>query len=129
MDHLFSGGTPGFRNHVINMKCKQCNEVATLAQKYSSVLKKTAVNSERVTHESYIKLISWVALYCMPKHVQYLCASAVSILRGRRLLWGGLGRARGNYGGGLGRSHSAALARALPLKSAGHAGNYVKQEL
>ena len=45
------------------MKCKQCSDVSTLAQKYSSVLKKTAVNLERVTHESYIKLISWVALY------------------------------------------------------------------
>ena len=45
------------------MKCKQCNDGSTLAQKYSSVFKKTAVNSERVTHESYIKLISWVALY------------------------------------------------------------------
>ena len=71
MDHLFSGGTPGFRNHVINMKCKQCNDGSTLAQKYSSVFKKTAVNSERVTHESYIKLISWVALYItgVPKKV------------------------------------------------------------
>ena len=45
------------------MKCKQCNDVSTLAEKYSSVFKKTAVNSERVTHESYIKLISWVAVY------------------------------------------------------------------
>ena len=32
------------------MKCKQCNDVSTLTQRYSSVFKKTAVNSERVTH-------------------------------------------------------------------------------
>ena len=45
------------------MKYKQSNDVSTLAQKYSPVFKKTTANSERVTHESYIKLISWVALY------------------------------------------------------------------
>ena len=39
------------------MKCKQSNDVSILAQKYSPVFKKTAVNSERVTQESYIKLI------------------------------------------------------------------------
>ena len=50
MDHLFSGGTPGFRNHMIIMKCKQCNDVSTLAQKYSSVFKKTAVNSTLKTN-------------------------------------------------------------------------------
>ena len=27
------------------------------------IYKKTTVSSERVTHESYIKLISWVAVY------------------------------------------------------------------
>ena len=48
---------------MINMKCKQSNDVSTLVQKYSPAFKKTKVNSERVTHESYIKLISWVALY------------------------------------------------------------------
>ena len=40
----------------------QCNDDSTLAQKYSPVLKKTAVKSERVTHESYIKIIRWVAV-------------------------------------------------------------------
>ena len=45
------------------MKCKQFNDVSTLAQKYSPVFEKTTVNSERVKHESYIKLIPWVALY------------------------------------------------------------------
>ena len=43
------------------MKCKQSNHVSILAQK--PVFKKTPVNSERVTQESYIKLISWVALH------------------------------------------------------------------
>ena len=47
---------------IINMKCKQCRDASTLDQKYSPVFKKTTVNSERVKHESYIKLISWVAL-------------------------------------------------------------------
>ena len=47
---------------MINMKSKQSNDVSTLAQKYQPVFKKTAANSERVTHESYIKLISWVAV-------------------------------------------------------------------
>ena len=32
-----SGGTPGFWDHVINMKCKQSNDVSTLVQKYSPV--------------------------------------------------------------------------------------------
>ena len=32
-----SGGTPGFWDHMINMKCKQSNDVSTLAQKYSPV--------------------------------------------------------------------------------------------
>ena len=41
-----------------------------MAQKYSPVFKKTAVNSERVTHESYIKLISWVALYMSTQATQ-----------------------------------------------------------
>ena len=46
------------------MKCKQSNDVSTLAQKYSSVFKKSTVYSERVMHEfQYIKLIPWVALY------------------------------------------------------------------
>ena len=45
------------------MKCKQSNDVSILAQKYSPVFKKTAVNSERMTQESYIRLISWVPLY------------------------------------------------------------------
>ena len=63
MDHLFPRGKPGFWDHVINMKCKQSNDVFTLAQKNSPVFNKTTVNSERVTHESYIKLIPWVALY------------------------------------------------------------------
>ena len=45
------------------MKCKQSNDVSILAQKYSPVFKKTAVNSERVTQESYVRLILWVALY------------------------------------------------------------------
>ena len=45
------------------MKYKQSNDVSTLAQKYLPVFKKTAANSERVTHVSHIKLISWVALY------------------------------------------------------------------
>ena len=71
MDHLFSGGTPAFWNHVINMKCKQSNDVSILAQKYSPVFKKTAVNSERVTQESYIKLISWVALYSNTVSTKY----------------------------------------------------------
>ena len=30
------------------MKCKQCNDVSTLAQKYSPVFKTTAVNSENL---------------------------------------------------------------------------------
>ena len=63
VDHRFSGGMPGFWDNVINMKCKQSKDVSTLAQKYSPVFKKTTVNSERVTHKSYIKLISWVAVY------------------------------------------------------------------
>ena len=48
-------------------------------------LKKTTVNSERVTHESYnIKLISWVALYTKRKtgfllgHVYGSCALSYS---------------------------------------------------
>ena len=49
-----SGVTPGFWDHVINTKCKQSNDVSTLAQKYSPVFKKTTVNWERVKHESYI---------------------------------------------------------------------------
>ena len=49
------------------MKCKQSEDVSILAQKYSPVFKKTAVNSERVTQESYIKLISWVAVYSQTK--------------------------------------------------------------
>ena len=35
-------------------------EITWLIWKYSPVFKKTAINSERVTRESYIKLISWV---------------------------------------------------------------------
>ena len=62
MDHLSSRGTPGFSNHVIDVKCKQCNDVSTLAQKCSPVFKKIALSSECVTHESYIKLILF-ALY------------------------------------------------------------------
>ena len=42
---------------------QQCNDVSTLIQKYSPVFKKTAVNSECVTHESYLKLKSWVTVY------------------------------------------------------------------
>ena len=45
------------------MECKQSNDVSILAQKKSPVFKKATVNSERVTHKSYIKLISWVAEY------------------------------------------------------------------
>ena len=33
-DHLFSGGTPGFWDYVINMKYNQPNDVSTLAQRY-----------------------------------------------------------------------------------------------
>ena len=36
------------------------------------MFKKTAVNSERVTHESYIKLISWVAQYI--KRIRTRCS-------------------------------------------------------
>ena len=53
--------------------CKQCNDACTLDQKYSPVFKKTIVNSKRVKHESYIKLISWVALYILLRdhiHIQ-----------------------------------------------------------
>ena len=45
------------------MKCKQCNNARALARKYSPVFKETYVNIECATHESYLKLISWVALY------------------------------------------------------------------
>ena len=45
------------------MKCKQCNDVPTLAKKCSPIFKKIAVNSECMTHESHITLISWVALH------------------------------------------------------------------
>ena len=38
-----------------------------------NVFKKTTANSERVTHESYIKLISWVALY-QHMHIQWTSA-------------------------------------------------------
>ena len=44
------------------MKYKQSNDVSILAQKYLPVFKKTTVNSERMTHESYIKIILLVAL-------------------------------------------------------------------
>ena len=39
--HLFYRGTPGFWNHVTNVKCKQCNDTPVLAQKYSPVFKGT----------------------------------------------------------------------------------------
>ena len=63
MDLLFYRGAPVLRNHVTNMKCKQCNDAPVLAQKYSAVFKETHVNLECATHESYLKLISCVALY------------------------------------------------------------------
>ena len=43
VDHLFFRGTPGFWDYVINMKCKQSNDVSTLPQKYSPVFKRTTV--------------------------------------------------------------------------------------
>ena len=60
-------------DYVINMKCKQSNDVSTQAQKYLPVFKKTTDNSEPVTHESYIKLISWVAVYTWYEKTVYLC--------------------------------------------------------
>ena len=63
------------------MKYKQSNDVSTLAQKYSPVFKKTTANSERVTHESYMKLISWVALYMVQKTLM----SVLSNLPGRAI--------------------------------------------
>ena len=63
------------------MKCKQSNDVSTLAQIYSPVFKKTSANSERVTHESYIKLISWVALYSMLKELPFLGSTSFAGLR------------------------------------------------
>ena len=52
VDHLFSGGTPVFSNQTTNKKCKHCNDVFTLAQKYSPAFKKTAVNLECAMQES-----------------------------------------------------------------------------
>ena len=56
------------------MKCKQCKDVSDLAQKYSSVFKKTAVNSECVTQKYYIKLISWVAVYMLVRRFAFFRA-------------------------------------------------------
>ena len=53
------------------MKCKQSNDVSTLAQKYSPAFKKTTANWERVMHESYIKLISLVAVYSIKSMIIY----------------------------------------------------------
>ena len=52
-----------FENHVTNMDCKQCSNARALARKNSPVFKDTHVNIEYATHESDLKLISWVALY------------------------------------------------------------------
>ena len=45
------------------MKCKQCKDTYAPSRKYSPVFKKTCVNLVCATHKSYLKLISWVALY------------------------------------------------------------------
>ena len=64
------------------MQCKQCNDVSILAQKYAPIFKKIADNSERVTPESYIKLIPWVAVYDVPFSVFYvsICSDRCNIL-------------------------------------------------
>ena len=48
VDLLFYRGTPVFRNHVTNMKCKQCNDAPVLAQKCSPVFKEIRVNIQGV---------------------------------------------------------------------------------
>ena len=73
------------------MKCKRCNDVSTLTQKCSLVFKKIAVNSECVTHESYIKLISWVVVYVVLIRLKillgfrFLCAILIPCRNSRSL--------------------------------------------
>ena len=52
------------------MKYKQCNDASAQAREYSSVFKETPINLECAKRKSYLKLISWVALYKGANSVQ-----------------------------------------------------------